>query len=452
MTESVLDAWRQVIARSPEGIALVDPRNEEVDFRMIDARSDGLCEQWRSLGMRERRLIALDLTNGVEWLCGFLACLKLGAVVAPLDPGFKKDEVEALGKELRVQGIWSGTDLVQGCCERPMVFRNGEIEVCKLTSGSTGSPKRLYFSRSEMVADARRLIAGMGIRPDDVNLGLIPWGHSYGLGSVVYPLLLQGTAATWTETPFPEEIGRVCRQAGCTLFPSVPTVLKALSRSDCEVDAFASLRLVISAGARLDPDIARAFGERFGKRVRNFYGSTETGGICFDDTGKSALSGRSVGTPLPGVRIVPARGNRFYVESDAVYRHGNSRRSEGGQGRALVADFGGIDERGELVLEGRAVNLMKIGARRINPLDIERRLLQIDGVSDAKVFALSRDGDALIAAALESSLSRTELSGRMREALPLRLRPKKWFVYEQFPLTVRGKVNFSAIRKDFTSL
>ena len=51
---------------------------------------------------------------------------------------------------------------------------------------------------------------------------------------------------------------------------------------------------MISAGAVLPPAVAQAFFERFGVKIHNFYGSSETGGICYDRTGSASLSGRSV--------------------------------------------------------------------------------------------------------------------------------------------------------------
>lgn len=449
MSHGGLFHWERLVEDCRDATALIDPKGELIRVGEIDERSSALCQSWMLEGLRARRIVALDLSNGVDWLSGFIACLKLGAVAVPLDPGFSDTEVLELSKEIRVQGIWDGKRLLKGICPRPYSFRTDNIEVGKLTSGSTGKPKRLFFSGEEMVADAKNLIRGMGILPEDVNLGMIPWGHSYGLGSVVYPLLIQGTRTTWTDTPFPEEVAEVCRMASCTLFPSVPTVLRALGRSECSAEKFASLRLVVSAGARLDPMVARVFLDRFGKRVHNFYGSTETGGICFDDTGEAALTGRSVGKPLAGVDVIIARGNRIDVASDAVFGFDNPRRDARGKAMVRVADLGSLDERGELVLQSRAVNLIKIGARRINPVDIERRLMALEGVGDAKVFALDRDGDAVIAAALESELPRGRLGGLIREALPARLRPKRWLSYESFPVTARGKVSLASIMADF---
>ena len=75
------------------------------------------------------------------------------------------------------------------------VLRSRRNVCCiKLTSGTTGELKPILCSASNLVADGKQIIRTMGIRPADRNLAVIPLGHSYGLGNLVMPLLLQGTS------------------------------------------------------------------------------------------------------------------------------------------------------------------------------------------------------------------------------------------------------------------
>ncbi len=448
MDKGSLDYWNELVGDSPDALAIVSPDGVSASREYLQKQSDQLCHRWVSEGLKPRGLLALNLPNGIEWFAAYLACLKLGVVAAPLDPGCGGSEMMNVAIDLRVEGVWDGSCLRSEVCEKPYFFRRKDISVVKLTSGSTGRAKKLFFADSELMEDARNLISCMGIRSEDTNLGVIPWAHSYGLGSIVYPLLLQGTCVAWTNTVFPSEIAKVCKKAQCTLFPSVPTVLRALANSDCEKSDFESVRLVISAGARLDPDLARSFRSRFGKIVHNFYGSTETGGICFDQSGKASLSGSSVGEPIQGVSIIERRGKRFYVASKAVYSYGNRNRSPEGIPMALMGDFGSLNSDGQLVLDGRAKNVLNIGGRRINPLGIENRLKLIDGVSDVAVFSVRRNGEEVLACAFETVLSRDQIRPQIRGVLSARDRPKKWIVYDRFPVTPRGKTDLAVIRRE----
>jgi long-subunit acyl-CoA synthetase (AMP-forming) len=62
-----------------------------------------------------------------------------------------------------------------------------------LTSGSSGRPKGIVTSEANLIADCTNICMSMGIRTDDLNLGAIPFSHSYGFSNLVMPLLLQGT-------------------------------------------------------------------------------------------------------------------------------------------------------------------------------------------------------------------------------------------------------------------
>src|SRR5690606_15666449 len=102
----------------------------------------------------------------------------------------------------------------------------------KLTSGSTGSPRAIPFTDAEMLADGRQICAGVEIGPDDVNFGLIPFGHSYGLGNLVLPLLSQGTAIVSGAAAFPHAMAAAIADWRATVFPAVPALLRALVMSD----------------------------------------------------------------------------------------------------------------------------------------------------------------------------------------------------------------------------
>ncbi len=449
MSEDALESWNRLVDESPDAAALYLSDGSAVSRKELDEKSDVLRINWLKEGLKPHRLLLLNLSNGVEWMVSFLACLQLKMIVVPLNSGIEEKEAMSLLKNLRAQVIWDGKILRKQGDAKTRVFRNKKVVLGKLTSGSTGKPKLLLFSDSEMVADGENIIRAMKILGKDVNLGSIPWGHSYGLGNIVYPLLIQGTGATWTDTPFPSEIADTCAMTKATVFPTIPTVLRALSRSDCDQEKFSSLKLVISAGARLEPEIAEGFWDRFGIVPRNFYGSTETGGICFDETGEAALSGRSVGKPFEGVRILETRGKRFYVEGEAVFRFGNRNAVEGLLSKHLVADYGYIDFRGELVLEKRAKGLLKIGGNRINPSDIESRLERLALVKEAIVFGVEIDQETVLATAVESTAPREDVMREIRRSLPKKMRPKKLICFEAFPATRSGKVNLGVIQKAF---
>jgi acyl-coenzyme A synthetase/AMP-(fatty) acid ligase len=322
-----------------------------------------------------------------------------------------------------------------------------ERRLVKLTSGSTGTPRALAFSDAQMLADGRQICSGMNIGPEDVNFGLIPFGHSYGLGNLVMPLFAQGTAIVCGAAAFPHAIAAAMARWRPTVFPAVPALLRALAVSDVLPSQLASLRTVISAGAPLTPEIAAAFQARFNCAIHSFYGSSETGGITYDRTGAAARTGRSVGTPLPGVRLVFGPAGRFTVESAAVFTLGNRRRrTAAGLGVHCPADIGALTAEGELALLGRAGRFVKIAGRRLNLAEIEHALKRLPGVRDALVMAHPDRADALAAAVATEQRADT-IRVALREKLATWKIPKKIVTLPAFPLTARGKTDTGQVRE-----
>ncbi len=262
-----------------------------------------------------------------------------------------------------------------------------------------------------MLADGRQICATMGIRPGDVNLALIPFGHSYGLGNLVVPLLAQGTAVISGVSALPQAVAAAIERWRPTLFPAVPTLLRAMAETDIAPAQLRSLRNVISAGAPLEPEIARAFHDRFRLKVHSFYGSSETGGI--------------------------SRGHRFLVKSAAVYTIGN-RRSRQKSGQYSPADLAKLNEHGEIALLGRSGRFFKIGGRRLNPAEVEQALRQLPEVRDAFVTLHPGRADAL-AAVVAGNISAESIRAALRDRLAAWKIPRKVVVLPEFPLTARGK-------------
>ena len=131
----------------------------------------------------------------------------------------------------------------------------------------------------------------MDIRPDDVNLGAIPFSHSYGFSNLVTPLLLQGTPSSSRTTTCRSRSSISANRHRCTVVPAIPMVfehLTSIRRGDGE---FETVRTFLSAGAPLSPSTSRRFRERFGIPIHTFYGCSECGGITYDREGASVERG-----------------------------------------------------------------------------------------------------------------------------------------------------------------
>ena len=434
MALTLSQAWSRTVRNRPDAPALIEAAEQRVWSR---SELDGRAAAWheRYAGQVAGCTVAFAITNGAGWLEVFLGLLKSEGVAVPLDPGEPESARRAQARSISADFLWSDGSLE--VVASPRRRRNDGRRLIKLTSGSTGAARAFAFTDTQMLADGRQICATMAIKPDDVNLGLIPFGHSYGLGNLVMPLLDQGTAVISGVPALPHALAAACARWHPTVFPAVPALLHALTQAEIPPRQLRSLRTVISAGAPLDPSVAREFHARFGLKIHSFYGSSETGGITYDRTGEATLTGRSVGQPLRKVQLTFRRGRRFLVESPAVFTLGN-RKTNRKIGRHSPADFARLKEKGELTLLGRSNRLLKIGGRRLDPAEIEAALREVPGVKAAFVSVHPGRPDAL--AAIVAGKVRTEtIQPALRQKLAPWKLPRKLIVVSAFPMKANGK-------------
>jgi long-chain acyl-CoA synthetase len=435
---ALLEAWARTVRRFGSARAVIEAATgTTVTFAALDARA----EAWRARhvpdpGALAGRLVVFAVPNGIAWFEIFLGLVSARAIVVPIDPAEPPASQRRIAEALRAAAWWDGGQLVP--LARSRRFRDPRLCLVKLTSGTTGAPRPLFFTAAQMLADGRQVAVTMGIRARDLNYALIPFGHSYGLGNLVLPLVAQGVPLVCGAVALPHAIAADFARWRPTVFPSVPAIWRAMAEADLPARAFASLRVAISAGAPLPIEVARQFADRRGHRLHSFYGSSETGGITYDRTGAATLAG-GVGTALRGVAVTARRGQRIQVCSAAVFTHGN-RRIASGAGCCFPPDRARIDRQGQITLLGRRDATVKLAGRRVNLGEIVSRLRGLAGVRDAWV-TVSADAAPVLGAALLTGRPVADLRRDLMADTAAWKIPKRWAILDEFPLTARGKVD-----------
>ena len=442
--------WMVRQKRLPSKIVLIDAiKDASWTAHALTEAALSFSDRLLRYGAGER--IAFRLPNGPEWFSLFLALQRAGLAAVPLDAGMPAEGCVETARRLGARALYLDGEF-QSLGKVPS--QNKKCCCVKITSGSAALPKAVECRAKHLLADGRQVIRTMGIRAGDINLAAIPLGHSYGLGNLVMPLITQGTAMVCAGDYVPRQLLEWIERYRVTVLPAVPALLRVLAALPPKVAVagprdgspptaataarLASLRTVISAGAVLTPAVAQAFFARYGVKIHNFYGASETGGICYDRTGSASLTGRSVGKPLAGVSITVKAG-RVTVASPAVATRG---------GRWRLNDFGEWNGRGELMLLGRAGQGANIGGKKVHPLEVERVLRALPGVTDAAVWLWQEEGRDLLAAGVETAHSRAELERALATRLPAWKLPKAWFIARELPRTARGKLDLPALKRE----
>ena len=354
--------------------------------------------------------------------------------------------------------------------------------VLKLTSGSTGTPKATLTTEAQLLADATHIVAAMDIRPSDVQIAAIPVSHSYGLGNLMLPLLMHGTAFVLRDSFVPHQLPDDVRQTGARVFPGVPFMFEYFLANPPAGGWPPTLTRLISAGAPLRPATVRAFHARFDVTIHSFYGSSETGGIAFDDADDVRDVG-SVGRLLPGVVVTlrtadcgvridddelritapesainpqsairnPQSPGRIHVVSNAVssgYCDGDN--DDFVDGGFLTGDYGTFDARDRLTLTGRVSSFVNVAGKKVQPEEVEHALREMAGIADVHVVAApdERRGQQLVACVVAANgVAPTALEVRRHCAARLAPHkiPRTIVFLDAIPLTSRGKTDRAAL-------
>ncbi len=379
--------------------------------------------------IRPGDLVPIQLPNSAEFVALVLAVLKQRAIAMLID----RDASDA-----EVAGIRSHFG--------PRPALPPEARVIKLTSGSTGKPKGIVTSDANLLADCTSICATMDIRADDVNFGTIPLSHSYGFSNLVTPLITQGTAVVISNDYLPQTIIDWCNRYRCTVLPGIPMMFDHLAAMPRSAGTFESVRTFISAGAPLQPSTSRRFRERFGAPIHSFYGCSECGGITYDREGAAAERG-TVGAPMDGVEI-SLRRSRVIVNSNAValgYLQENFEPLV--RGEFVTEDLAELRD-AEVVLTGRASDLINTAGKKVNPREIEQVILEIDGVRQVKVYGepAGARGEVVAAAVVaDPEVTREVVRAFCRERLSLHKVPRIVKLIERIPVDERGKITRSAL-------
>ncbi len=471
MASEIVDAFNRLRRDRPDRPLIYQPGQQSVvTVRGLADSAARIVAALERLAVDPNGVIISAVGNTPLLPALLLACRSRGQPLLAFDHVATAAEIELQVGELsaaaivapesyRIEGA-AGHAVGDGAVVTPLTSRGADdargAAVLKQTSGSTGSPRATFTPEAALVSDGRRLIDAMDIGPDDVQIAAIPLAHSYGLGNLVMPLLLNGTAISLRGAFVPQRIAEDARSVGARHLPGAPFMFAHWIEHPPRDGWPPTLTRLVSAGAPLEADTAERFRQAFGIKVRPFYGTSETGGIAFDNGDDLAAPG-FVGRPLPGVsiRLLPETGmigGRLHVRSSAVSsgylkeRH-NELFTDGG---FLTGDLATLDPGGRLTLRGRLSSFVNVAGRKVQPDEVAAALRGFPGVLDAAVIGVADDrrGEQLAAcvAVAGPRPSVVALRAYCGARLAAHKIPRVFVFSDHVPRTPRGKIDAAALR------
>ncbi len=302
--------------------------------------------------------------------------------------------------------------------------KGGHAEATLLfTSGSTGEPKGVVMSHRNIVGNVSQFRQLLDATKDDAILASLPFFHTFGSTVTLWYPLIEGVRIV--TYPSPLEVAKnaaLIERYKLTLLLATPTFLRGYLRK-AEPHQLHSLRLVITGAEKLPLDLAKSFEERFGKKVFEGYGLTETSPVVSvnlpepqptkpgEHVQPSSRLG-SVGKMAPGIaaeiREPETDRKRSLHETGMLwlrgvnifegYLHDAERTADVLQdGWLKTGDIGRFDEDGFLYIEGRLSRFSKIGGEMVPHEAIENKivdLLDLSGKDDRLVAIVGVQDEA----------------------------------------------------------
>jgi len=449
-----------------------------IGSEQLEQRTGRAARRLREAGLAPGDRLVLCAGTSAHLVVAYLAALRAGLVVVPLNTAYTRTEVQLLVRDSAPAAAAVDDD------ERARWIREaseGNVAIADLsldlgfhtrgqggagesgdaldaagpsdpallvyTSGTTGQPKGALLTHGNLLASATAVeIAWRWEREDSLLLAL-PLFHVHGLGVGLNGSLCAGGSVVLRSRFDPADIAECCDARTVSMFFGVPTMYQRLVSSG-HASSLRSLRLIVSGSAPLPAALAEEVAAQAGQIPLERYGMTETIMLTSNPYDGPRKPG-TVGFPLPGVELrlagdageIEVRGPNviagYYNRPDA------NTESFTADGWFRTGDLGELDGDGYLTLNGRSKELIITGGYNVYPREVEEVLATHPGVREVAVVGRPSEtwGEEVTAVIVaEQVIPVDELRAHAaRELAPYKV-PKRFEFADELPRNAMGKI------------
>ena len=497
VNENIYSLFRTRFPADRQSPCLELPDRRCLSYAELEAESARYARFLTELGVAAGDRVVVQAEKSPPALFLYLACLRAGIIYVPLNPAYRRAEIEyflddaepravvcapSLHETMQSTAAKRGIDhvftldanghgtLLDAAVETPPTHdvhpvAKDDTAVILYTSGTTGRSKGAMLTHRNLAANGLALHHAWGWRAGDVLLHALPIFHIHGLFVACHGALLNGSKMIFLPKFDAAEVARRLPQA--TVFMGVPTYYtRLLAEGTFGKEQCRRMRLFTCGSAPLLPQTFHEFQQRTGHAILERYGMTETGMNTSNPLDGPRRPG-TVGTPLPGVsvRIADDRGaevapgeiGQLLVKGDNVFK-GYWRLPEKtaeeftADGYFRTGDLVRRDDDGYISIVGRTKDLIISGGLNIYPKEIESYLDKVDGVLESAVIGVPHPdfGEAVVAVIVLKpegvDLTEARLIAALKERIAGFKVPKRVFFVPELPRNTMGKVQKNLLR------
>jgi long-chain acyl-CoA synthetase len=493
---------------APENILVVD-RDRKASYGEIEQAANRIATLIRDQGVAPGDRVALLAVNSAAYVEGYYGILKAGAIAVPLNAQADLRSHADLLRDCSPKGLicgprqlrlarelgalpgvrfvlalernfpdgdaiparlLNGAELLGEMPDRPPDRQVTAMDRAAIiyTSGSTGKPRGAILRHGNLVANTQSIVKYLGLTSSDRVLVVLPFHYVYGKSLLNTHVAVGGRVILENRFMFPQEALNTLESEQATGLSGVPSTFAILlNKSNLAARELPSLRYVTQAGGAMAPELQRRLLQALpGKQVFIMYGATEASArLSYLPPADLPRKIGSIGKAIPGVDLRVLRENGTEADTnevgELVARGPNIMEGywNAPQETAEVltrhgyhtGDLGRSDEEGFLFLVGRKREMIKSGAHRISPKEIEELLSENEAVHEAAVVGVPDEmlGERIVAfVTLRPGMEGTPASilDWCRKLMPQYKVPHLLQVQADLPRQASGKVDKLALK------
>jgi len=488
MSENLARILTEAAEKSPDAIA-VKLDDTEVSYGMVEEGSARLAAILKEKGVEPGDRVGVMLPNVPYFPIAYYAVLRAGGVVVPMNVLLKGREVgfyltdpeakvliawgdfaEAAEKGAEEAGIETilvkpgeFEELLKGAePDHDLAERNADdTAVILYTSGTTGKPKGAELTHANLHKNCTIAADTLGeLTEDDRLLGALPLFHSFGQTCTLNAGFANRAMISMIPRFDPEKALEIIERDKITLFQGVPTMYNGmLAAPNADSADTSSLRLCMSGGSAMPEEVMRKFEEKFGCKVLEGYGLSETSPVAsFNHPDKENKAG-SIGTPIDGVEmklvdddgkeVEPGEVGEIVIKGHNIMKGYWNREEATAEsikdGWFYSGDMGKVDDEGYYFIVDRKKELIIRGGYNVYPREIEEVLYEHPAIQEAAVVGVADDnmGEEVGAAIVlkeGEDVSVDDVKEYVKEQVAAYKYPRKIWFMDELPKGPTGKI------------